>query len=365
MIFVIIVLAFFCIYGYLLYIKKKETAKINEQKIVAEKQRLQKLQREYDEHLALYANQINILVYNTLTFKKKYCSNKTIKNLNSCDINNLEEERKRSEIGNNTKRLVGVEGGNYYLKDIKQILENEETDINKLKCAFENLQSIISVSENDSIFDLNELSKTLGENIYSLRKEQKVQFEFEQAKKEVNEATAIISKNAKLLDKYKHAVDTLKSLTGNEASTHVTEFFQENFQEVFDIFKSIHVPREFKTLRYSNRLELITDDDARLTTQISTGQRSALALSIFLSLNSKLKDGPNIIMFDDPVAFIDDLNALSFLDYLRLHILKAGKQIFFATANMRLAGLFEKKFGFLKENFRFIELTRSPLSIEE
>ncbi|WP_172840680.1 UvrD-helicase domain-containing protein [Sphingobacterium sp. B29] len=74
MIFVIIVLAFFCIYGYLLYIKKKETAKINEQKIVAEKQRLQKLQREYDEHLALYANQINILVYNTLTFKKKYCS---------------------------------------------------------------------------------------------------------------------------------------------------------------------------------------------------------------------------------------------------------------------------------------------------
>ncbi|MNY61437.1 hypothetical protein D3C86_1981150 [compost metagenome] len=64
-------------------------------------------------------------------------------------------------------------------------------------------------------------------------------------------------------------------------------------------------------------------------------------------------------MFDDPVAFIDDFNALSFLDYLRNYVLSSGRQIFFATANERLANLFEKKFSFLGENeFVRYDLTR-------
>ncbi len=64
-------------------------------------------------------------------------------------------------------------------------------------------------------------------------------------------------------------------------------------------------------------------------------------------------------MFDDPVSFIDDLNALSFLDFLRLFVLKENKQIFFATANARLGNLFEKKFNFLGEqDFKKWELNR-------
>ena len=54
-------------------------------------------------------------------------------------------------------------------------------------------------------------------------------------------------------------------------------------------------------------------------------------------------------MFDDPVSFVDDLNILSFLDYLRYFVLKEGKQIFFATASKRLGSLFEHKFDFLGE----------------
>jgi len=64
-------------------------------------------------------------------------------------------------------------------------------------------------------------------------------------------------------------------------------------------------------------------------------------------------------MFDDPVAFIDDLNALSFLDYLRFHVLKSEKQIFFATANTRLVHLFEKKFAFLEDDFKQWHLERN------
>jgi exonuclease SbcC len=51
---------------------------------------------------------------------------------------------------------------------------------------------------------------------------------------------------------------------------------------------------------------------------------------------------------------------LSFLDYLRELIVKANRQLFFATANDDLAFLFKKKFEFLGEKeLKVIPLSRS------
>ena len=69
--------------------------------------------------------------------------------------------------------------------------------------------------------------------------------------------------------------------------------------------------------------------------------------TVYFTDPKKLKLGPDIILFDDPVSFVDDLNILSFLDYLRFFVLKNGRQIVFATANAQLGNLFEKKFEFL------------------
>jgi exonuclease SbcC len=64
-------------------------------------------------------------------------------------------------------------------------------------------------------------------------------------------------------------------------------------------------------------------------------------------------------LIDDPIAHVDDLNSLSFLDYLRELVLMSHKQIYFATANDKLATLFERKFDFLgKDGFRRIDLSR-------
>jgi DNA repair protein SbcC/Rad50 len=93
--------------------------------------------------------------------------------------------------------------------------------------------------------------------------------------------------------------------------------------------------------------------------QISTGQRAALGLSIFLAQNMKLVDAPPVILIDDPIAHVDDLNCLAFLDYLREIALSRRRQIFFATANDKLAAIFERKFDFLGQpDFRKIELHR-------
>jgi len=49
-------------------------------------------------------------------------------------------------------------------------------------------------------------------------------------------------------------------------------------------------------------------------TMISSGQRAAFALAVFLAQKAQLRAGPRVILIDDPIAHADDLNCLSFLD---------------------------------------------------
>lgn len=126
------------------------------------------------------------------------------------------------------------------------------------------------------------------------------------------------------------------------------------------IFGRIHAPAEYMvTADAETPLKRRDNNSAVQLTQVSTGQRSAYALSMFLAMNAQVKDGPKLILLDDPISHVDDLNALSFMDYLRNLVLKSDRQIFFATADERVAGLFAHKFGFLGDDFRTIELTRS------
>lgn len=132
-------------------------------------------------------------------------------------------------------------------------------------------------------------------------------------------------------------------------------------EQVSYIFARIHSPCEYELADFGGDSVLVTRDGKlpRGANQVSTGQRAALALSFFLSLNQSAESAPPIMLIDDPVAHVDDLNALSFFDYLRDLAVSERKQIFFATADTRVAALFQKKFEFLGEHrYRQILLSR-------
>ncbi|WP_447982595.1 AAA family ATPase [Achromobacter kerstersii] len=125
------------------------------------------------------------------------------------------------------------------------------------------------------------------------------------------------------------------------------------------IFGRIHAPAEYLVSADAETPLRRRDNNFPVQlNQVSTGQRSAYALSMFLAMNAQVKAGPKVILLDDPISHIDDLNALSFLDYLRNLVIKSDRQVFFATADEKIAGLFVHKFGFLGEEFRTIELAR-------
>ena len=156
--------------------------------------------------------------------------------------------------------------------------------------------------------------------------------------------------------------DLIRAVKEHSEDDFLRDFIDMNKEEIKEIFLAIHSPREFKDINITGGkvlLDKMNGDRVDLM-RISTGQRSALALFLFLTLNNKLKNGPPMIIFDDPVAFTDDLNILSFLDYLREVVFSQNgrKQLFFATANENLSFLFQKKFEVLGDEFNDINLER-------
>ena len=154
-----------------------------------------------------------------------------------------------------------------------------------------------------------------------------------------------------------------KLLAKHNKQAYLEQFIEGNKKEILEIFRMIHTPKEFTDLKFHEDGDIVlvreNGKDASLS-EISTGQRSALSLAVFSALNRKLKKGPNMLMFDDPVANVDDLNVLSYFDYLREVAIRGNRQIFFATANENLAFLFAQKFSFLEKEFVTIPLGNKP-----
>jgi len=278
---------------------------------------------------------------------------------NNSEIEKLNKERK--EI---LKRLIinlGINDNKKLdLKSINEIVLKDESILKRTLSYFKRLSELIDLDIDDSIDDIDLTSLVLRKNIESFKSNLKSQFEIDAAKKRKEDAELYIKVNQVKFNRLKSAKNTLESLTSKDGNKQMEEFFHQNLNEILDIFKTIHLPKEFESISFYKGQLFLTDmtNNKRKISEISSGQRSALALSIFISLNRKLQNGPNIIMFDDPVSFIDDFNVLSFLDFLRFFVLKQNKQIFFATANTKLSSLFEKKFEFLDDEYKIWDLKR-------
>lgn len=310
------------------------------------------IKQDFENLELIYSNK-DLFTKNQVELEKQFDQKKSA-------IEKLADEKVKLAL--KLKQNSGIEiNNNVDLKKITNNLLKEEKRINLVKDLFGKISELIKLNENDSIDDLDLMSSVLSKNIKSLISELKNQFEIEAASIRKKEAEQSIRINQEKFIRLEKAKSILESLVSNDGNKQLEEFFKQNLVEITDIFQTIHVPKEFASIIFVNKELYLIDihNKKRKISEISSGQRSALTLSIFISLNRKLKNGPNIIMFDDPVSFIDDFNALSFLDFLRYFILKEKRQIFFATAITKLASLFERKFEFLEEDFKLITLTRN------
>lgn len=137
-------------------------------------------------------------------------------------------------------------------------------------------------------------------------------------------------------------------LTSENKEQYIADTVKEHHEKLSTLFCKIHAPNEFEAVELNGQLSLRRSTGERSSVlEISTGQRAALALSIFLAMNISVSNKAPWLLFDDPIAHVDDLNILSFFDTLRDLLLLGNQQIFFATASSRIADLFVRKFDFL------------------
>ena len=141
---------------------------------------------------------------------------------------------------------------------------------------------------------------------------------------------------------------------------YARRYIQQNIQQISQIFINLHVPQEFSRLDIEND-EVVGVRNAEYVSlgNMSTGQRTALAFSVFFQLHLSNASVPQFILIDEPMANIDDLNALLLMDFLRELTITQKRQLFVTTANQNVAKLFRRKFSFLGEELQEIGFYRN------
>jgi DNA repair exonuclease SbcCD ATPase subunit len=186
----------------------------------------------------------------------------------------------------------------------------------------------------------------------------------EDLRKNIKSKTDLYEETNRFFKQAEVALSRLKKVINDQSPEKYLDEFLTNYTEsISEIFIQLHAPREFSEVVLTDSGLMLRKINHNLVSlsELSTGQRSALVISVFLAMNKSLPTAPQLIIFDDPVTYVDDLNILTFLDYLLKMVLNEDKQIFFATANQKIASLFIKKFEFLKgesEGFKEIYLSR-------
>jgi len=195
----------------------------------------------------------------------------------------------------------------------------------------------------------------------AFEREQSMRMQVQSLTTQLEKATSTLNQTTRRLGRFTKAQAALNTIRFRHSLTAAMDAtLRENRSAVESIFAYIHSPAEFKGMGENwNELVRNGSDQTATLSEISTGQRAAFGLSLFLAQNGQLASAPPVMLIDDPIAHIDDLNALSFLDYLREIAVVDGKQNFFATANEKVAAIFRRKFDFLSDSeFRVIELSR-------
>lgn len=243
--------------------------------------------------------------------------------------------------------------------------DNYIYQINDVKNSIIEFKSLISIDDLDTPqsleFRLSESKGLIGAYLNSVG----IQNSLNSLKDKIKDLNKKIADKKLKRDRANKALSELREILSNhKPSTLLDDFMKKYARMISSIFEQIHSPREFEEIVFKKRelFALKTSDQSLVPlTKLSTGQRTAFVLSVFLAMNTSVNDAPRLLIFDDPVAYVDDLNVLSFLDYLQKMVIEADRQIFFATANKRIASLFEKKFDFLRNNekgFKSIQLSR-------
>jgi len=257
------------------------------------------------------------------------------------------------------------------IKDNIQEVDKKFQDWSDAQKRIESLMrwELISKSEKVNIKILSENINRLNRQTIALLSELEFQIKAKKQLSSMEKRLKDLINKKKLVENY---LGKSEEFFNRMEKLNAPEIYEENVWDEYAniisfIFKKLHWPpdysgvylkREDKNLDLKVAIRKEKDILKSAHEWLSSGQRTALALSVFWSLNSVSENIPPLLLMDEPIQSIDDLNMLNFLDGLRWLAECVNRQVFITTASKRVAGLIRRKFSYLQDDFLEMQLMR-------
>lgn len=146
------------------------------------------------------------------------------------------------------------------------------------------------------------------------------------------EYKATIKRVEPMVERCARAVQAFEKMPS--LSSFVEKGIRSNIQQISKFFKWMHHSGEFEKLDIDDKgiyaVRGLNNQEVR-TYEMSTGQRSTIAMAVMFALHMAAPDAPQFLLLDEPLATMDDTQVLNVLDILK-SMAEQNTQIFFTTA---------------------------------
>ena len=298
----------------------------------------------YTEFLSNRLNRIQIELGSTQLTIDKY--QKQIQH------NEQKEELLRNDIHRLDSMLEALDMDDN--REIEQALEN-------LKARFtiqDDMMLSTWVSKYHTLFDMCELE------VERLESQDTIAFE----KQQLAEYKETIKRVEPQVERCGNAVRAFEKMPS--LSSFVEKGIKSNIQQISKFFKWMHHSGEFEELDIDSdgiyAIRGVNHQKIR-TYEMSTGQRSTIAMAVMFALHLAAPDAPQFLLLDEPLATMDDTQVLNVLDILK-SMAEQKTQIFFTTANGIMINLFKQAFkntDFDYKEYEFVKRVNRPSEIKE
>lgn len=270
---------------------------------------------------------------------------------------NLEENKTLElDLAMLEKNLMVKDMVNEHYKEIRAkvtLCEEMISSIERVKTVFETIENTFSIKDWTRSFynlkrSLEEKFKREEDDIYKKAL-------FSDLEKKKGELLVAEEK----LERCEKAIKALEGLDSLDENMSI--FIMENAKKIERVFKMIHRPEEFTDLVIENgtiKFVRKTTKETININNVSTGQALSLVFAVTLCLHFSAKNVPNILMFDEPVANLDDVHIMNLVDMLK-ELSLMGVQLFITTANDQVATYIRRKFSCLTDDFKHLEIQRT------
>lgn len=266
--------------------------------------------------------------------------------------NEQREELLRSEIYSLESQLEALDMD--INRDIEQALET-------LKTKFELPDAGVLgewVSKYHAVYDKCELEVERLEAQNSIALERQMLAEYK----------ATIKRIEPMVERCARAVQAFEKMPS--LSSFVEKGIRSNIRQISKFFKWMHHSGEFEKLDIDDKgiyaVRGLNNQEVR-TYEMSTGQRSTIAMAVMFALHMAAPDAPQFLLLDEPLATMDDTQVLNVLDILK-SMAEQNIQIFFTTANGIMINLFKECFkntAFDYKEYQFVKRVNRPSEIKE